>query len=44
MQWTVDGFRRYAHARVITDLKNMAGYHEGRTGANTEGFRKGENV
>ena len=22
----MDGFRRYAHARVITDLKNMADY------------------
>ncbi len=22
--WTLDGFRRYAHARVIADLKNMA--------------------
>ena len=28
---TLDGFRRYAHARVITDFKNMADYHEGRT-------------
>ncbi len=27
----MDGFRRYAHARVITDLKNMADYHEERT-------------
>ena len=24
---TLDGFRRYAHARVITDFKNMADYH-----------------
>ncbi len=24
--WTLDGFRRYAHARVITDFKNMANY------------------
>ncbi len=23
-RWTFDGFRRYAHARVITDFKNMA--------------------
>ncbi len=27
----MDGFRRYAHARVITDLKNMADHHEERT-------------
>ncbi len=26
MSWTNDGFRRYAHARVITDFKNMADY------------------
>ena len=39
--WTLDGFRRFAHARVITDLKNMADYHQERT--LTEGFRKGEN-
>ena len=38
--WTFDGFRRYAHARVITDFKNMADYEERITGANTEGFRK----
>ena len=31
MSWTFDGFHRYAHARVITDLKNMADYHEERT-------------
>ncbi len=24
--WTLDGFRRYAHARVITDFKSMADY------------------
>ena len=34
---TLDGFRRYAHARVITDFKNMADYHEERT---LEGLRK----
>ncbi len=28
---TNDGFCRYAHARVITDFKNMADYHEERT-------------
>ncbi len=28
---TLDGFRRYAHARVITDFKNMTDYHEERT-------------
>ncbi len=28
---TLDGFRRHAHARVITDFKNMADYHEERT-------------
>ena len=29
---TLDGFGRYAHARVITDFKNMADYkHEERT-------------
>ena len=39
--WTLDGFHRFAHARVITDLKNMADYHQERT--LTEGFRKGEN-
>ncbi len=27
----MDGFRRYAHARVIADFKNMANYHEERT-------------
>ncbi len=27
----MDGFRRYAHARVITDFKNIADYHEERT-------------
>ncbi len=27
----MDGFRRYAHARVITDFKNMVDYHEERT-------------
>ena len=26
MSWTNDGFCRYAHARVITDFKNMANY------------------
>ena len=26
MSWTNDGFCRYAHARVITDFKNMADY------------------
>ncbi len=31
MSWTSDGFRCYAHARVITDFKNMADYHEERT-------------
>ena len=33
MSWTFDGFRRYvyAHARVITDHKNMADNHEERT-------------
>ncbi len=36
----MDGFRRYAHARVITDLKNMADYHVERT---LKAFRKGEN-
>ncbi len=36
--WTLDGFRHFAHARVITDLKNMADYHQERT--LTEGFRK----
>ena len=25
----MDGFRRYAHARVITDFKNMADYMKG---------------
>ena len=30
-RWTLDGFRRYAHARGITDFKNMADYHEERT-------------
>ena len=30
-RWTFNGFRRYAHARVITDFKNMADYHEERT-------------
>ncbi len=29
-RWTFDGFHRYAHARVITYLKNMADYHEER--------------
>ena len=24
----MDGFRRYAHARVITDFKNMADYRK----------------
>ncbi len=24
----MDGFRRYAHARVITDFKNMADFYE----------------
>ncbi len=28
---TNDGFRRHAHARVNTDFKNMADYHEERT-------------
>ncbi len=27
----MDGFRRYAHARVITDFKNMADFYEERT-------------
>ncbi len=31
MSLTFDGFRRYAHARVITDLNNMEDYHEERT-------------
>ncbi len=31
MSWTFNGFRGYAHARVITDFKYMADYHEGRT-------------
>ena len=31
MIWALDGFRRYAHARVITDLKNIADYYEERT-------------
>ncbi len=31
MSWTFDGFRRYAHARVITNFKRMADYHEERT-------------
>ena len=39
--WTLVGHLSYAHARVITDLKNMADYHEERT--LTEGFQKGEN-
>ena len=42
----MDGFCRYAHARVITDFKNMADYMKSEpliSGANTEGFRKGEN-
>ena len=25
-RWTFDGFSRYAHARFITDFKNMADY------------------
>ena len=37
---TLDGFCRYAHARVITNFKNMADYHEERT---LEGLRKVEN-
>ena len=37
---TLDGFRRYAHARVITDFKNMTDYHEERT---LEGLREVEN-
>ncbi len=36
----MDGFRRYAHARVITDFKNMADYHVERI---LKAFRKGEN-
>ena len=39
--WTLVGHLSYAHARVITDLKNMADYYEERT--LTEGFQKGEN-
>ena len=35
----MDSFRRYAHAQVITDLKNMGLSWR----ANTEGFWKGEN-
>ena len=34
------GFRRYTHARVITDFKNMADYMKSE---HFEGFRKGEN-
>ncbi len=37
---TNDGFCRYAHARVITDFKNMADYHEERT---LKASGKGEN-
>ena len=40
MSWTNDGFCRYAHARVITDFKNMADYHEERT---LKASGKGEN-
>ncbi len=40
--WTLDGFRRYAHARVITDFKNMADYMKSEHWL-AEGFRKGEN-
>ncbi len=31
MSWTLVGHSSYAHARAITDLKNMADYHEERT-------------
>ncbi len=37
---TNDGFCRYTHARVITDFKNMADYHEERT---PKASGKGEN-
>ncbi len=44
MSWTFVGFRRYGHARVITDPKNMADNYGGLSQrANTEGFRKGQN-
>ena len=39
--WTLVSHLSYAHARVITDLKNMADYYEERT--LTEGFQEGEN-
>ena len=38
---TNDGFCRHAHARVITDFKNMADYHEERT---LKASGKGENA
>ena len=37
---TNDGFCRYAHARIITDFKNMADYREERT---LKASGKGEN-
>ena len=41
-RWTFHRFRRYTHARVNTDFKNMAGYHEERALKASESWGENE--